>query len=54
MSKVIYEIGVEASEQELADLECALKSCGIAYYIEPTPKVPYESLAELEADCEGK
>lgn len=51
---MVIEIGMEMQPHELELVEKLLHAAGIQYYVEPMPKVPYDSLIELEADCEGK
>lgn len=56
----IIEIGFSVESQEAFDfLESILDllaggSYNLSYYIEPQPKVPWNSLEDLECQCEGK
>ena len=51
----IIEVAFELNHQHEYDfLETLFTRLGIAYYIEPPREKPWNSLAECEADCEGK
>ena len=51
----VVEIGVLCTEGELRRLEGFLRhTLKTEYYLEPAVEPAYATLAELEADCEGK
>lgn len=48
----IREIGIET--KDLQRVEWLLRSSAIPYYVEPPSDNNYESLEDLECQCEGK
>ncbi len=53
-TKTVIEIGVEVTPGQLKGIQGFLRMRKIPFYIEPEPKVPWASLEDLEAQCEGK
>jgi len=50
--KTIVEVALEATDKELSRIVGFLKSIGVHGYIMPPFDPPYETLEQVQADCE--